>query len=116
MLGVNVNFTGDANSENPWCNVLLRCARLIFVCLLSGHARGNVRQERERGHQAETSSGHRGRGHVSYIACASLLLPPCIIYLPYDRITLIHFYRNSGINRLTKNIELALPIINDAFR
>lgn len=59
---------------------------------VSGYARGNVRQERERGHQAETSSGYRSRGHVSYIACASLLLPPCITYLPYDRIVLIHFY------------------------
>lgn len=29
---------------------------------------------------------------------------------------LIFFSMSSGINRLTKNIELALPIIDDAFR
>lgn len=39
----------------------------IDICMpVSGYARGNVRQERERGHQAEASGRYRRRGHVSF--------------------------------------------------
>jgi cysteine synthase A len=76
----------------------------IHSSIFIGQTWGDVRPQGNRGNKTTPSGGYGRRRNVSTPAVSSA------------NTDLIRTYFPRGINRLTNNIELALPIIDDAFR